>query len=184
MWPFSSDKQQLDELKQLCRLVVASQTSLAETQVFFYKNITKRLDGLERKLDAVLRRLGPGRLSIHVLGELQMSDKLSFVVYLPEKAAPDVVSRELTVTIKGKTEDVEVITLDADASEVPALLGAEGDTVTLSLVDIDNAGLRSEPSVLKAVLADTFPPPKPGVLGLEITGEVFSNGLASQDSAE
>ena len=99
-----------------------------------------------------------------------MSDSLLFVVYLPPKSAPDVVARELTVEINGS---IQVLELDADSSEVPALSGPDGASVTLSLVDIDNAGNRSEASVFSTELKDTIAPPKPGMLGLEVTAEDF-----------
>lgn len=174
MWPFRSNKKQLDEIERICHLIIKAQIILATDNKF----LAKRLAIIEGKIDSIRRRLGPGLISIKVLGELEMADKLSFVVYLPQKAAPDVVSRELTVDIGGQTQ---VLELDADQTEVPSLVGLQGDKVVLSLVDVDDAGLRSEASVIEAVLEDTFAPPKPGVLGFEVTGEIFDDEADSSE---
>lgn len=170
MWPFSSNRKQLEELRQLCFLIKSNQQIADSTRVLLYKNLIKRLDRIEETQKKLLFRLGPGKITVQIIGDNRMSDSLLFVVYLPPKSAPDVVARELTVEIDGNKQ---VLELDADASEVPALSGPDGASVTLSLVDIDNADNRSEASVLTVELKDTIAPPKPGMLGLEITAEDF-----------
>lgn len=171
MWPFSSNRKQLEELRQLCFLIKSSQQVADSARVLLYRNLIKRLDRIEETQNKLLFRLGPGKITVQIIGENRMSDSLLFVVYLPPKAAPDVVSRELTVEIGDSTQ---VLELEADAAEVPALSGPDGASVTLSLVDIDNAGNRSEASVFSTELRDTIAPPKPGMLGLEITAENFN----------
>lgn len=177
MWPFDSNQKKLDEIKGICQMLAFSLQVAEKSRSVFYKNITRRLNELDAKLDKLLFRLGPGKIIVHVIGELNMSDKLSFVVYLPPKAAPDVVSRELRVEI-GDT--LQVLELDADTSEVLSLSGHQGASVTLSLVDIDDAGNRSEASVLQTELIDTIAPPKPGTLGVEIVAEDFNESASDE----
>lgn len=96
-----------------------------------------------------------------------MADILVYDVLLPA-AGVDVESRELTVTIDGTAQ--------------PAMTPAKGDVSTqikvpqdstchLSLVDIDDAGNRSEPSTFDFVATDTLPPATPGALGVNLVSE-------------
>ena len=170
MWPFDYNRKKLEEIRQFCFLINSSQTVAADTRFLLYRNLIKRLNEIEATQKKLLFRLGPGKITVQIIGENRMSDSLLFVVYLPPKSAPDVVARELTVEINGS---IQVLELDADSSEVPALSGPDGASVILSLVDIDNAGNRSEASVFSTELKDTIAPPKPGMLGLEVTAEDF-----------
>jgi len=168
MWPFNGIRKQLEELKKLCFVLRCGQEVAERSNLLFYTNLSLRLDRIEKLQKQLLFRLGPGNVSIRITGETSMADVLLFVVYLPPKSAPDVVARKLSVEIDGETR---VLELDADASQVADLSGLEGSTVSLSLVDIDNADNQSEASVFSTILKDTIAPPKPGVLGLEITAE-------------
>jgi hypothetical protein len=168
MWPFNGIRKQLEELKKLCFVLRCGQEVAERSNLLFYTNLSLRLDRIEKLQKQLLFRLGPGNVSIRITGETSMADVLLFVVYLPPKSAPDVVARELTVEIDGETQ---VLELDADSTQVSDLFGLEGSTVSLSLVDIDNADNRSGASVFNTTLKDTIAPPKPGVLGLEVTAE-------------
>lgn len=133
------------------------------------------LAGIESLLSGIKFSLGrPGRLGLLQVGEDSMS-KIIFEVALPGLAAPDVVKRELSVQIG--TEPVSVVTLEgatlSDAT-VTNLKGTQDSPLHLELVDIDDAGNRSQPSVYDAVLADTFAPPAPGALGIKAIGEDFT----------
>lgn len=92
-----------------------------------------------------------------------------FDISLPPASAPDVVRRELTVEINGVSVVHE---LPADTMSLAGLQGPQGALVHLSLVDIDDADLRSPESVLDATLLDTVPPPQPGQIGIAMTGEL------------
>lgn len=109
----------------------------------------------------------PGSLTLRLL-EKKMST-ISFKVLLPTLLDTDVVKRELTVQIADLPPAVE--TLDADAVESANYSGPQDAPVHLSLTDVDDAGNRSEASVLDAALVDVFPPAKPGELSLVETGE-------------
>jgi hypothetical protein len=94
---------------------------------------------------------------------------LIFKAILPPPGAADVVSREFTLTLPD--QEPVVISLAADALEVPDLRAPQDTVITLSLVDVDDGGNRSEARELSTTLIDTIPPPQPGELGIVITGE-------------
>lgn len=97
------------------------------------------------------------------------NDMLKFYLALPEKSAPDVVGRELTVSIAGG--EPVVYSLAGDALQSEFFSGADNDIVTGTLVDIDDAGNKSQPSEFSFALLDTIPPATPGAVGLVITDE-------------
>jgi hypothetical protein len=92
-----------------------------------------------------------------------------FDVLLPPPAAPDVISRELGISISG--QPAEVRSLGTADTLITGLKAPQGTTVSLSLVDVDDAGNRSIPSYKTFEALDTIPPPQPGELGITITGE-------------
>lgn len=107
-----------------------------------------------------------------------MADKISFLVKLPPKSAPDVVRRILTVNI-GEDNQTGIDT-DKELTEFGPLTGDEGAAIKITLVDVDNAGNQSEPSVFEGVLADTFAPPAPGAIGVVAVGESFEQEPAPE----
>jgi hypothetical protein len=94
---------------------------------------------------------------------------LKFVLSLPPKSVSDVVSRELSVSVGGR--DPMVVTLAGDVQQSEELSGADGETVSGTLVDIDDNGNRSEPREFSFVLMDTLAPPMPGDLGVNVVAE-------------
>ena len=98
-----------------------------------------------------------------------MAGVILFQVVLPPKSADDVVNREVKLSF----DDGGLLTvnLEPSAETTSVLRGAEGAQVTVSLVDVDDAGNRSEPSVAVFDLVDVIPPPQPGELSLNIVGE-------------
>lgn len=96
-----------------------------------------------------------------------MADILVYDVLLPA-AGVDVESRELTVTINGEAQPV--LTPDKFAT-TQQIRVAQDATCHLSLVDVDDAGNRSEPSTFDFVATDTIAPPQPGTLGVTLVGE-------------
>lgn len=122
-----------------------------------YQNVVKILKNLRLKK--------PGQVKLSIKGENGM---LKFVLDLPSKAAPDVVSRELKVVVDGN-EFFEA--LDGDAIVSTEYSGVDNASVTGSLVDVDDAGNRSDASEFSYVLVDTIAPPAPGNVGLRVTAE-------------
>lgn len=124
-------------------------------------------------LTVVLRRVAalrmPGLVFLKIVSE--ESDMLFFVLTLPPKGATDVVSRELTV----KIGDADAVTVNpgVDDTESQEFSGADGASVTGSLVEIDDAtpANRSEVRTFEFTLTDTFAPPQPGEVGIRVTRE-------------
>jgi hypothetical protein len=103
---------------------------------------------------------------------LEGHDMSKFALVLPQPGANDVVSRELTFAIN----DGEPVTqtLPGSAEESEEFEAVEGDVVTGSLIDIDDAvptPNRSEPSTFELPLTDTIAPPMPGQVGARMVSE-------------
>lgn len=96
-----------------------------------------------------------------------MDDTLVYDVLLPTTGV-DVETRELTVTINGTAQPV--LTPEKFAASIQVRIPQEA-TVHLSLVDVDDAGNRSEPSTFDFVATDTLAPPTPGALGVNLVSE-------------
>lgn len=128
------------------------------------KSIIKSINRLEIVVHS--QRLKPGPISIKQTGE--SGNMLTFKVTLPPPAASDVVQRELTVKSSSGTT---VTTYSADVLEVGDLTGEQDTIAIVSLVDIDDAGNRSEKSVSSVTLVDDIPPPAPGQITFQVTGE-------------
>ncbi len=130
--------------------------------------IAESLAGMREELRGIRFRLGrPGTLKIILLRE--ESDMIQFKVVLPAVSDDDVVARELSVKIGAGEALVQTVAVDAE--EVAGFEGEQDAAVSLALVDVDDAGNRSEASTLEAILLDTFPPAKPGELSIVATGE-------------
>ena len=98
-----------------------------------------------------------------------MAGVILFQVVLPPKGADDVVTRELQLSFADG--GLLTVNLEPSAETTAVLRGPEGTQVTVSLVDVDDSGNRSEPSVAVFDLVDVIPPPQPGELSLNIVGE-------------
>lgn len=105
----------------------------------------------------------PGSLYV-VLEELPMADRFRVHVLLPPPdlaQADPPVSRVLSRSLNGGAAVEEIVTLTDTESVFEA---DEGDDVALALVDVDNAGNRSVPSVRTFTVVDNVPPAQPGEL--------------------
>jgi hypothetical protein len=121
----------------------------------------------KRRLFDLLFRPGPprpGPLRLAFKEQVSMSQfQLTFV--LPPVGASDVAKRELSCTVNGGVAETRIYDGQPTASD-PWVFNAD-DTVTLSLIDVDGHGNRSEPSpALTFVVVDDVPPPAPGEIGI------------------
>ncbi len=99
-----------------------------------------------------------------------MADVLVYKVSVGPVVDADVVERQLVVAVDGTaTDDVKVF--PADTTELGEISVPQGASVVLTLVDVDDAGNRSEPAVLEFVAADTLPPAQPGAFGVTLVRE-------------
>ena len=178
---FNAINAKLDRLFKGQDVVLGNQKTLSKNQSILYRKLDtlerlcgERFDALEELLFDLLLKGKPGPVTFTILGErrvIGMADQIQFSVNLPAKAAPDVVSRELTIVVGGGEPDVR--TLGGDVLVVEGLEGDQDATVELSLVDIDDGDNRSEPSTASGVLLDTVAPPQRGALAIEVIGETF-----------
>ena len=124
-----------------------------------YLRCLKRLVCVVRVIRAIWRWLRPPFVAgpLTVLSVKENENMLTYTIGIPAPGASDVVERELMVTRNGETTQ---LTLALDATEEIVEV-EQGFEVELQLVDIDDAGNRSEPSVLSFTATDTVPPPKP-----------------------
>jgi hypothetical protein len=124
------------------------------------------------KLKDVRFRLGcPGTLRLVFTSETR-SDGMKvilFKVLLAAEADPTTATRELSVQVGADAPVVKQV--PATETEVDGFEGPVDSAVHCEQVDIDDAGNRSTPSVLDAVIADTFPPQQPGQPAVVATGE-------------
>lgn len=128
--------------------------------------ITTIISDCLKSILKILRLKKPGLVFISLRqGEDGM---LKFVLVLPEVGARDVVTRELRFMVGDVAQEVD---LAGDAVETAEYTGADNEAVVGTLVDVDDAGNRSDAREFSFVLADTLPPPQPGVVGLKLTGE-------------
>lgn len=132
------------------------------------------VDALDR-LSAQVRRHAMWQrrpLLLRVRLITQETDTMA-LVYSVSAAAPvdsDVVKRQLTIDVVG--QDQVVNTYPGDATDLGEITVEQGATVTLVLIDVDDAGNTSEPAVAGPFTAtDTIPPAKPGEFGVTLVRE-------------
>ncbi len=107
----------------------------------------------------------PGRVSLYSKREVDMA-KFGLKFSLPAPGASDVAERELTMTVNGG-DPPTVKTYPGDALVTEELVFDADDNVSLTLVDIDGSGNRSQPSAgFTLTVTDDVPPPQPGELGV------------------
>ena len=120
---------------------------------------------------AAIERLRRALLVPQCLSVYQRNSTMNQLIY-SVVAAPasdaDVVARLLTVTVNGESSEKSY---EGPASKFDDLTVTQGDSVILSLVDIDDAGNRSAAATLSFVAEDTIPPRQPGGLGVTLIAE-------------
>ena len=99
-----------------------------------------------------------------------MSNVLTYSVSAAAPVDGDVVFRLFTLVING--EDQGTAELPATAAEGLSVFSVPQDAeVVLTLVDVDDAGNKSEPCVLTFTATDTIPPPSPTTLSVTLLRE-------------
>lgn len=100
-----------------------------------------------------------------------MADVLTYRVSVGPVVDGDVVTRELSVYVDGADVAREVRAYEPSTTDLGDVLVTQGSAVVLKVVDIDDAGNRSEPAVLEFVALDTLPPAQPGSFGVTLMSE-------------
>lgn len=113
----------------------------------------------------------PHALSVKQIWRDIMADVLVYKISVGAPIDGDVVERQLVVALNGNNSPDDFKVFPADATDLGEVRVAQGDKVLLTLVDVDDAGNRSEPAVLEFVAEDTLPPAKPGEFGVTLVKE-------------
>jgi hypothetical protein len=98
-----------------------------------------------------------------------MANVLTYRVSVNAPVDGDVVSRELTVTVNG----VELMVVNAvgNATDLGSVDVPQDALVVLSLVDVDDAGNKSEPATVEFTAVDTLAPAQPGGFNVTLVSE-------------
>jgi hypothetical protein len=95
------------------------------------------------------------------------------LVYSVSAGAPvdaDVTSRELTVVVNGEKIG-EPVSFDGSAVELGEIKVSQNASVLITLVDVDDAGNRSQPATFEFTATDTIAPAQPGSFGVALVRE-------------
>lgn len=132
--------------------------------IYFYF----RYMNLKRKYARIIK---PLYVKSKLIRETKKGKKMALIyeVNCSSAVSSDVVSRVLTVSVNGS--DISVSTFDSLATNLGELSFSQGDNVVLSLVDVDDAGNRSDAATLEFVAQDSIPPESPTGLGVKLVRE-------------
>ena len=134
-------------------------------------------------MDSTLtRRIKTPRLSVYEQRRESMADVLTYAVSAAPVTEGDVVSRELSVVINGLEQPV--VSFPGYAVDLGAFSVPQDSSVVLRLVDVDDAGNRSEPAELTFVALDTLPPSAPGALGVSLVAETSVSDEVSDEETD
>ncbi len=98
--------------------------------------------------------------------------KFGIVFALPTPGASDVAQRELTVTVNGGDPPL-VQTMQGAVLVSDEMVFTDADELSVTLVDIDEHGNRSQPSAAFSYsVVDDVPPPQPGDLGVSAKRQI------------
>ena len=111
-----------------------------------------------------------------------MADVLTYAVSAAPVAEGDVVTRELSVVINGLEQPV--VTYPGYAVDLGTVDVPQDSEVVLRLVDVDDAGNRSEPAEVVFVATDTLPPSAPGALGVSLVAETTVSDVVPEDGTD
>lgn len=150
--------------------LLATQNQILTHQAALAREIRNRFDQVDDRVNDLLLKSSPGPVLIIITGEDTMADLITFNVVLPPIGAPDVVVREIIVSVNNSA--ILVQNLSADTVLIENLSGPQGAQVDVVLTDIDDAGNRSMQVNATTILTDNFAPPAPDQVGFQITGEV------------
>lgn len=126
----------------------------------------------------------PRSLKVRQIGRDVMADVLVYKVSVGPVADKDVVERQLVVAVNGASSPDEFKVFPADSTDLGEIRVKQDDKVLLTLVDVDDAGNRSEPAVLEFVASDTLPPAQPGAFGVTLVAEEEEEVEVEEDEGE
>lgn len=141
--------------------------NLTRAIIVLIEDVRKLLSEIN-DLRNVIQLRKPGLVFSKMISE-GMNGMSKFALILPPPGAADVVSREVIYSINDGPP--VTLTLPGTALETEPFDAEEGQVVTGTLVDIDDASPanRSEPRTFNLALNDTIAPPQPGEVGVRMT---------------
>ncbi len=173
----TSVKMDADRIDEATAAVLGSEARTRDAM----SQLTAALSDTSVKMEALIALLTPSTVvvpppeqdvSLRVTAETQIGET-SMLTFVVDTSAltdqTDVVSRELTVTTAEGVQPAATVSLGQ--AEVGPYSGAQDSEVQTSLVNIDDAGNRSEPRVQTFTLRDTIAPESPADVGIRVTGE-------------
>ena len=111
----------------------------------------------------------PVGLRVVLLKGKTMANVLTYSVSVAAPVDADVVSRVLTVTVNGVEQPA--VTLAGNATDLGSVDVPQDSQVVLSLVDVDDAGNKSEPATVEFTALDTLAPAQPGGFNVTLVSE-------------
>lgn len=111
----------------------------------------------------------PGGLRVVLLRGEIMANVLTYRVSVNAPVDGDVVSRELTVIVNGVASIV--VLAAGNATDLGSVDVPQDSRVVLSLVDVDDAGNKSEPATVEFTALDTLAPAQPGGFNVTLVSE-------------
>jgi hypothetical protein len=130
--------------------------------------------------DFLVRLIKTPQISVLQIRRIDMSDLLVYKVSAPPPVDHDVVTRELEIIVDGLSDGTK--SFAGNTTDLGEIYAHQGAVVTLKLVDIDDAGNRSEPAVLEFAAADTLAPAKPGEFAATLVREIPAQPESSDSS--
>lgn len=121
----------------------------------------------------------PVSLSVEELRSNDMADSITYRVSAGAPVSGDVVSRLVTVVVDGVEQTATAY--DGQSVDLGNITVPQDSSVVVTLVDVDDAGNKSEPASITFVAADTIPPAQPGFLGVTLVGETTNTGSSVVD---
>lgn len=114
----------------------------------------------------------PVVLRVEELRSDSMTDTITYQVSAGVPVSGDVVSRVLTVMVDGEQQSSTAYV--GPVTSFGTISVPQDANVTVTLVDVDDAGNKSEPAEYSFVAVDTIPPAQPGALGVTLVGETHA----------
>lgn len=108
-----------------------------------------------------------------------MADLLTYALTVDAPVDTDVVTRELSVVVNGVT--TQTSEFDGTAVDLGTITVPQDASVELSLVDVDDAGNRSEPAYVIFNAVDTLPPAQPGAFNVTLVAETPEENGGGED---
>lgn len=113
-----------------------------------------------------------------------MADVLTYKVSAAPVVDADVVERQMILVLNDDHAAPVLRLFTREQTDLGTIDVPQDAKVLLTLVDVDDAGNRSEPAVLEFVATDTLPPAQPGGLGVALVAEKAAEDVTPEVTPE